>query len=366
MNKRDTYFKEIQEIEHDLHTILKHTSFSYPKPTNSKKERKKFFKKFANDEKYNPQLEYHSREVDNHIIDQLIQLKNSISKSNDLYNIKRLIIEKIDERITTLQMFKTWGTIESSTYSLKCKGKPSKKIYNEALKYIKEFERETVSFKRLTVKRLGRELQKEVKRISGEHINVEFMELANKLSIDASTNIIRINPQERFTSLDLKRLLVHEIQTHYQRYYNATKLPFKILERGTAQYVATEEGLAVYMEHIHNVLSKAQLYIYAGRVVATYLCTKKSFYDIFIILRNLGFKDEDAYSITLRSKRNIKDTSQKGGYTRDYVYFQGFLEVSKHIEKNPQDFEKLFIGKIKLKDLRTLKKFFKDLEKGLI
>ena len=60
------------------------------------------------------------------------------------------------------------------------------------------------------------------------------------------------------------------------------------------------------------------------------------------------------------------DTSQKGGYTRDYVYFEGYLEVKKHLEKYPQDFDKLFIGKIKLKDLKTLKRFFKDLDKGLI
>ncbi len=359
------YFDEIKEIEAEIITITKGISFSYPKPTNSRSERKKFFRKFANDEIYNPQLKYEFREKREDVIERLEELRKSISTSNDIYNLKKLIMNKLDENILVLKMYFSWGTIKSSNYCVKVRGIPSKSVYYKAIKYIKRFQRETITFKRLTSKRLGRELQKEVKLLSGNEINVQFVELANKLSILPKSNIIKINPQSGFRSIDLQRLKVHEIRTHYMRYYNAKKLPFSLFEIGTCGYVSTEEGLAVYMEDKHEVLSKAQMFIYSGRVVATYWCTRKSFYEIFSILRDLGFKDEDAYTITLRSKRNLNDTSKKGGYTRDHIYFKGYLEVKKHLEKYPEDFDKLFIGKIGLQDLKILKKFIKDYEKGM-
>lgn len=360
MNKNsryDNYFSQIRELESQIHSITSKLPTGYPKPINTAKEKKKFFRKIKRNEVYNPQMKYEDREYREECIEELRRIKKSISLEDDKFNLKYLIKKKIDEGIANIEMYKSWGSQESCEICAKIKGKPTKADFQRAMKFILNYQRGTVKFKRLTPKRLGRELIKEVQRLTGEKINVEFEQLANKMLILASQRKVVINPQEQFRSIDLERLKVHEIQTHFMRYYNATKFNFSLLQTGTPNYILTEEGLAVYMEYKHDVLSQAQMYIYAGRVVATYLCAEKSFYEIYNYLVNIGFKEEDAFKITLRSKRNLNDTSKHGGYTRDYIYFVGFHKVKKHLEKNPQDFKKLFIGKIGLKDLKTLKKF---------
>lgn len=47
----------------------------------------------------------------------------------------------------------------------------------------------------------------------------------------------------------------------------------------------------------------------------------------------------------------------KGGFTKDYVYFSGYLKVKRYAKNH--DLRDLFIGKIKLEDLRVLKKFIR-------
>ncbi|MFP4402548.1 MAG: tyrosine/phenylalanine carboxypeptidase domain-containing protein [Candidatus Nanoarchaeia archaeon] len=355
----EDYFLEIQEIENSIKQITRNVSLNYPKPQNSKYQKRKFFKALKEGREYNPQMKYEKRDIPQEVIDELIQLKDSILLEDDRYKFKLLLKKKIQEFILILKMYKHWGEIESTTYSILSRGRPTQKQYRKALYQIKRYERDTVRFKRLSPQKIANALQEEVYKLTGENIRVCFEELANKVMIRAKSGIISINPQETFTSLDLERLKVHEIQTHYMRYFNGSKQPIEILQNGTHNYIKTEEGLAVYMEHKHNVLSKAQLFIYAGRVVANYLSMHYGFYDIFQRLKKLGFKDEDAYKITLRSKRNLKDTSQIGGFTKDYIYFVGFYEVKEHLEKYPEDFEKLFTGKIKLKDLKTLEEYLK-------
>lgn len=356
-SKYQKYFSQIKEIESQLFTITSHLPSGYPKPLNTAKEKKKFFRKIKRNEIYNPQMKYEQRIYDQKCLEQLEELKDSINLEEDTFNLKYLIKKKIKETIDNIKMYQSWGSTHSCELCAKSKGKPNKADFQRAMKFILNYQRETIKFKRLTPLRLGRELNKEVVRLTGEKINIEFEELANKMLIMASQKKVVINPHEQFKSIDLERLKVHEIQTHFMRYFNATKFEFNLLQVGTPNYISTEEGLAVYMEYKHDVLSKAQMFIYAGRVVATYLCRNKSFYEIYFYLVNLGFKESDAFKITLRSKRNLNDTSQHGGYTRDYIYFVGFHKVKKHIEKHPEDFENLFIGKIGLKDLKTLRKF---------
>lgn len=356
-SKYNNYFSQIRELETQYAIISSNLVSGYPKPLNTAKEKKKFFRKIKKNEIYNPQMKYEERRYCKDSLKQLEELKKSINLDDDIFNLKYLLKKKIEEGILNIEMYENWGTKRSCEICAKTKGKPTKTDFQKAMKFILNYERGIIKFKRLTVKRLGRELIKEVHKLTGEKINVEFEELANKMLILANQKKVIINPQEQFRSIDLERLKVHEIQTHFMRYHNATKLDFCLLQTGTPNYILTEEGLAVYMEYKHDVLSRAQMYIYAGRVVATYLCQEKSFYEIYNYLVNIGFKEEDAFKITLRSKRNLNDTSQIGGYTRDYIYFVGFHKVKKHIEKNPEDFKKLFIGKIGLKDLKTLKKF---------
>ncbi len=354
-DKEEKYWREIEEIEKDYFEILNKFSFIFPKPLNLQSEKKTFFKALVDDEIYNPQLRYVKKKQN---IEVLEELNNFTFKSGNKFGFKKLYLEVIKNKILQVNYHNHWGHPLGSVYAIKYWGLPNYFLFKKAMKFCKEFEREKVRFKRITPKVVGDDLKKEVKRLTGKNITIRYAQINAKVNIEAYANLIQINPDETFTSLDLKRLKVHEIGTHYMRYYNGHLLGRRILETGTKNYLETEEGLAAYMEELKGVSSKAQMFIYAGRVIASYYAPKKSFYEIFMILKKLEFRDDAAFAITFRVKRNLCDTSQKGGFTKDYVYFSGYLKVKKFAEKN--DVKDLFIGKVKIDDLKILKKYIKQ------
>ena len=361
MSNFEEYFREIKEIENFFYGAITHLDNTYPKPINGEEEKKKFFEAIEQGSIYNPQLQFKKKRVDKNII-QTLRLAD-ISLKNDYYGIKKLYKEKIEQKIHELSYFRLWGKEESTTHVIKAKGKPTKTLVNQAKEFCRNYERQTIKFTRLSPKEVGDELKKEVKKLTGNTIKVRYQPLFNKMNINAAQNLITINKNEEFKSIEVERLKVHEIGTHYLRYYNGDLSDIKILRTGTANYIEIEEGLAAYMEELKGVATDAQMYIYAGRVIATHYSLTHSFYEIFSILKQYNFKDSDAYAITLRAKRNLKDTSLPGGFTKDYVYFSGYQKVKEYAKNN--SLKKLFIGKIKLEDLELLEDFIEEKEDKL-
>jgi hypothetical protein len=354
------YFEEIKEIENKYYEIIKKFDSKFIKPINLDSEREKFFYYLENGKKYNPQLVFNYKKFDVTIPIKLEKLYKNINLENDYYGLKKLYYERIKSKINEFYTHFYWGSQESTKYVIKYRGKPDILTLLEAKHYCKNFKRQKVKFRRLKIEKVKKELHNYVKELTGTEITiVEDPNLVNKINIDPKDRKITINPNERFTTLDMERLKVHEIGTHFLRYWNGHNLEIKILESGTSNYIQTEEGLAAYMEKLAGVQSKHQMYIYAGRVIATYYALKFGFYDVYKILKKYGFKDSDAFTITLRAKRNLSDTSVPGGFTKDYVYFKGYKKIKRYHEKGG-DLKKLFIGKIKLDDLIILSKYIEE------
>jgi hypothetical protein len=251
-----------------------------------------------------------------------------------------------------------WGNTISTKYVIKYRSRPSRILLSRAKLYCRFYKREKIKFKYLKTEDAVKELKEELIKLTNNNIKVVYQDISSMMNIIPLNNILTVNPNVKFRTIDVQRLKVHEIGTHYMRYYNAKKFNVRILESGTSNYIETEEGLAAYMEEIKGVSSKAQLYIYAGRVIGTFYALKMSFYELYFLLKKYGFKDEDAFSISTRAKRNISDTSKKGGFTKDYVYFSGYYKVKKYAKKN--DLKELFIGKININDRKILKKFIQE------
>jgi len=347
------YFEEIKKIENKYYNLLSYFNTNFPKILNLETEKKTFFKALADDKIYNPKFKYEKKYFNKEKFEELKDFEINID--NDIYNFKKLYRERIKTKILELESRRIWGLEKSTKYVKLFRGEPSLFLLFKAKKFAKKFIREKIKFKTLTPQIAAKRLCEEVALLTGDKINVEYSNISSKVNITPNTNLIKINPKERFTSLDIKRLKVHEIGVHYLRYYNGRKAGIKILENGTSNYIETEEGLAVYVEKEKGVSSSAQMFIYAGRVIATYYALRKSFYEVFKILKKYKFRDDAAFTLTLRAKRNLCDTSKKGGFTKDYVYFSGYLKIKKFAKKN--DIKDLFIGKIKIDDIKLLRKF---------
>jgi len=356
------YFKEIKNIEKRYFKLLSLFPLGIPKAINLQEEKKKFFAAIADDRKYNPFIRFDRPSFDRKKIKDLKKFK--IDTKNDIYGLKKLYKKAAKRKISQIEARLTWGDAESTKHVVKFHGRPNSSLVRKAKKFCRGYHREKIKFTRLDYKKVGRELVKEVKRLTNKKIKVKFESIAAKVNIEPAVGFIQINKNEKFTSLDLKRLKVHEIGTHYMRYYNGHKSGIKLLELGTANYLETEEGLAAYMEEIKGVSSNAQMYVYAGRVIATHYALKKSFYQLFKILKNYGFENQVAFAITYRAKRNLSDTSKKGGFTKDYVYFSGYHKVKKYAQNN--DLKDLFVGKINLDDLKSLDKFISKRSGSLV
>lgn len=364
------YFKDIKEFEHRFFKITSHFSFNFPKPQNLQEEKKHFFEAIKNNKEYNPQIRYTAKFFNEKYVEKLYKLKEEIQNKeffdleNDNLGIKNLYFERLKSKIFEVECHKYWGLEQSTQYVLKYRGEPSFELLDKAKKYAQNYKRQKVKFDIISYKQVGFELKSYVKEICDDDIEINYDSIQSKVNIAPREKKVNINFEERFTTLDLDRLKVHEIGTHYLRYVNGKNSKFRIFEVGTSNYIETEEGLAAIMEELKGVSSTAQMYIYAGRVIGAYYALRKSFYEVFKILKTYGFKDEDAFAISYRVKRNLCDTSLKGGFTKDYVYFSGYLKIKEYIQKGG-DLKALFVGKIKVEDLEILKNIISVREEKL-
>ena len=353
--KEKRYFAELKKIENKYYSIISNFNFNFQRPVNFEEQKSFFFKAIADDKFYNPKFVFEKRVFDEKKVAELKNLK--IDTGNDLYGFKKLYKKRLKMKIYELETQMRWGSPSSTEFVKKYRGEPSIFLLSRAKNYCRKYRREKIKFKTLTPEVVAKRLKREVLALTGNVIDVLYVDIPSKVNISPFVNLVKVNPHQRFTSVDSRRLKVHEIGVHYMRYFNASKFKIKILESGTANYIETEEGLAVFAEEVKGVLSKAQMFIYAGRVIATYYALRGSFYEVYEILREYGFKEEDAFALTYRAKRNISDTSQKGGYTKDYVYFSGYLKVKKYAKRH--NIKDLFIGKIRIEDLGMIRKFVK-------
>jgi hypothetical protein len=169
-----------------------------------------------------------------------------------------------------------------------------------------------------------------------------------KAMVSSLKKELSIREGYRFKLSEIERLKVHEIHTHIRRYENGTKQPYALYKFGFPDYLETEEGLAIYNEEIHKVLTAIDLKKYALRVMACVWADNGSLFDVYSRLREYT-TENDSWEIAMRVKRGLIDTSNKGGFYKDQLYFIGYHKVRKLA---PEIREKLWIGKVGIADVK--------------
>jgi uncharacterized protein (TIGR02421 family) len=310
-------------------------------PRNSAPERARFLES----DSYKPQFTYASMAPDEylHLRDELDSLFIDGSPLGVLFELTRSYLLK------RLEMRRTIGT---NDFASELYGHPSPDLVELATQILSTPVRRTLH----PETRYGPELvlslmEQEVRRYGLFDWKVRAVPGITSTNVESASRTVNIRTNVRYSMVDAKRLVVHEVQTHVLRAANGYLQPYRIFGAALLPgYLATEEGLALVNEERAGYQDPERLRVLAARVMAAHLARSTSFRAIYEELVRYGVSSDDAWSTTTRAKRGLADTAQPGGFIKDHVYLWGKLKLEQYIV-NGGDLSLLYVGKIGLDHL---------------
>ena len=178
----------------------------------------------------------------------------------------------------------------------------------------------------------------------------------SRRAVHLTNTEIKIALPIKITQEEMLAILAHEIDTHLLRQHNYEQQIWykKKKSYGLNNHLRTEEGLAI----IHEMIAKEQSIAYKSAInyLANDVAWRKDFQSTFNFLWRAWLDPNKAWGWTVKKKRGLTDTSQKGAFSKDLVYFEGFIEILKYLQKNDADPSKLYFGKIAVQDIKKVEK----------
>jgi uncharacterized protein (TIGR02421 family) len=232
-------------------------------------------------------------------------------------------------------------------------GTPSRALVSKAYTILERVPRQPPASKPFTATHLKAVFQKELAAYGFSGWNIAIKPSVARVAVSPSKRSIVINERARVSANDIKCLLVHEIGVHVLRAMNGYRQHYEIFGTDAIPgYLPTEEGLAAIHEQRAGALSNNRLRRYAGRVIAAAEALKGSFRDVYAELCRF-FLPKDAFALTVRVKRGLKDTSAAGGFIKDHVYLEGKLALEDFVAHGG-NLTPLYSGKIGLEQIHLV------------
>jgi alpha-L-glutamate ligase-like protein/uncharacterized protein (TIGR02421 family) len=335
--------KKVCEIDEQIKLL------SYINPRNIDEQRQLFFD-------YNgvlPTFSYRQNELD------IANLQRELKKIPVIDHILYpLFSAKIRELSNKLELINSVGTENFAGFSEQIFGKVTDSLYRKALDFLGRNSSIVSDDSEEMNHEVAAERMKEyLKNHNLAHWQIRILDESVADVQISKKGLVMIRRGAKFRENRLQALLVHEIGTHVFRNENGKLQPFQIFERGTADYLATEEGLAVYNQNALGLNLGEKFLTPALQIVAIYQAKNKNFAELFHYLKDkYDISDDLAWKLCLKSKRGTVNSANSGAFTKDSVYFRGNLEVEKFLDKGG-NIKELYIGKINIKDLKILKNF---------
>jgi len=154
-----------------------------------------------------------------------------------------------------------------------------------------------------------------------------------------------------FSRMHIESLVAHEIETHVLTAENGAIQPYELFRRGFANYLDTQEGLAIYSQI--RVLSPhhEKRYQHAKAVLGVAYAMEHSFSETRrYLIEELGYTPEKAIMKTADFKRGVSRTAEPGAFTKSLVYFRGYRAIEQFVREGG-DLRRLYVGKIAIEDL---------------
>ena len=311
------------------------------KPLNLNEE----IKKFEKDRTYNPQFIYGTHE-------ELIY-----QKQNDLLNILcddsqvgKIFEDKKAELFNILNIIQNIGNPELKFFYSKYIKAPSFQEFKYAKKLLPLKQKDHSPH--VDEEFVHTRIKETLKQYNLKSWKVQTKQnMIGNFSVNKSNKIF-VKSGCKLTKLRLEKIIAHEILTHVITTQNGKKQPYLIFQDGLANYLETQEGMAIYNEY--ELLGMESRYYAASNLISSYIGLEYGFAEAVQKLRELGFPKKSAMRHILKTKRGLCDTSKPGGITKQSIYTRGALKIEKFI-KDGGSMVDLYIGKIDVDKLDQIK-----------
>jgi hypothetical protein len=268
-----------------------------------------------------------------------------------LYEAKR------QDLLAKVRLLSSVGTSELTSHSLAVYGRPTPEVVRRAEQFLSEHPPHAWAPREVPASVMKERFSQALSTRGLDDWRVVLRtEGVVGVSINHRRRAIEIHADRFFDEPDVARLIVHEVDTHILRRSQAELTGIRLFAVGTAGYLATEEGLAVFQEAQQGVLEVNRLRVYAGQLLAVNTALVGGFEAVFESLLARGFSDDEAFHITLRVKRGFSVTEEPGAFTKDHSYYTGMCAVEAFVEAGGRIEELFILGKIGIEDLPLLRR----------
>jgi uncharacterized protein (TIGR02421 family) len=338
--------KTIQKIDNHLYRLLKSFEMlTYINPINVNSEKARFFKsKFT----VNPNFKYKPIKINPY------ELTKSLH-SIDTTQIEDITIRHLYESVITgcidkINLLSSIGTDKFLYNSLRYFGRPNKvDIRNaEYILLLPEIKEENIRGQRFGVDKAKKIFEEAFENYGFKgKIKVDKKSLSTVMVIN-STKTVVLKDGATFSQNELQYLAEHEIGVHMVTTMNATNNKLKIFSVGLPINTRTGEGMAVLSEYLSGNFTMNRLRELALRVVAVDLmCNGSDFKECFnSLVQDYKIEHNRAYNLVTRVYRG-------GGFTKDYLYLNGFSQLFKFWQDG-NDLTPLLVGKTSIGFYNTI------------
>ncbi|MFT7666655.1 MAG: hypothetical protein ACI9O8_000992 [Patiriisocius sp.] len=338
--------KSIQKIDNQLYKLLKNFEMlTYINPINVNSEKVRFFKsKFT----VNPNFKYKPIKINPY---ELTKSLHSIDTTEiDDITIRHLYESVIIGCIDKINLLSSVGTDKFLYNSLRYFGRPNKvDIRNaEYILLLPEIKEENIRAQRFGVEKAKEKFEETFENYGFKgKIRVDKKSLSTVMVVN-STKTVVLKDGATFSQNELQYLAEHEIGVHMVTTMNATNNKLKIFSVGLPINTRTGEGMAVLSEYLSGNFTMNRLRELALRVVAVDLmCNGSDFKECYnTLVQDYKIEHNRAYNLVTRVYRG-------GGFTKDYLYLNGFSKLFKFWQEG-NDLTPLLVGKTSIGFYNTI------------
>ncbi len=267
-----------------------------------------------------------------------------------------LLSKKKRELLLKIELIRSRGNRERFVAaSLALFGAPSTALIGFASEYLKQQTEAAIAIQQDAIDAEGAKkvFEEALSRYGLHDWSVELKQgMVADCAVSDSKVLIRIG--STFSTDHLHALIAHEIETHVLTAENGKMQPYEIFRRGCANYLDTQEGLAIHNQNRVLPPNHEKRFLHAKSVLAVAYAMDHSFAETRKYLRKeLRCTPEKALTKAIDIKRGFTRASEHGAFTKSLVYFRGLRAIEQFV-KQKGDEKKLYIGKIAIEDLRLI------------